>query len=805
MPAVTAASVMDCVIPLPGPFVARRRIGPLRRSVVMRKLPRILPIASCALATCLAAAQSPTAVEFIQNDCGHYFVTASPSEVANLDGGVFPGWSRTGHEFEVFPAGTPGCAGVCRFWSGQTYAPKSSHFYTPYGGECAEVKTNPDWQFEGEVFALKLPDAAGTCTSGTVPLYRLYNAGKGGAPNHRYTTSLAVRAEMLAQGWMTEGTGTGIAGCAPVSSQLHSRQGRVVDGAIEGARVCLDVNRNGRCEAIEPQAMSDVDGTYQLAIPANSTDPLVAEVIAGHSRDADNAGITVEASYRMASPSQTYGTDITPYSTLVYLTRLDDYLLAEDLVRATLGLPPNFDLRMRAPPQPGTLGHSVAKWIVKALQARGDALELSAPNARDLVVGAFPSALSDLPQLAIATRDGVPITSKEDYVDATYVLTNPAAAVPAVTLNGKIRGRGNSTWGQPKNPYKVQFANDASFAAIGDVLGMKKQRNWALLADYFDRSLIRNKLVLSLGASSVFADGLKWTPVGQHVEVTLNGDYVGVYLLTEDIRIDPARLDIRKMSSKPVDGQFTGGYIVEVDVRLDCYKGDDLDLQRVTAKGVAFCVDTPDEEAITPAQLAYVKDLLQRVEDDLYGARRLDRLDPASFADWYLIQELIRNNDAIFLSSDFMWKDADDAARPRDRRLNMGPLWDFDRAAGNVNTNGNWQTEGCWVSKGYLPNWYSALFDIPDFKALVLSRWHQKRAALETFVNGSIDIYARRLLDAQHRNFQRWPIFGVALTNYYEFSSHDEEVAFVRRFLNERMAWMDKAFATPEAFDAMCR
>ena len=230
---------------------------------------------------------------------------------------------------------------------------------------------------------------------------------------------------------------------------------------------------------------------------------------------------------------------------------------------------------------------------------------------------------------------------------------------------------------------------------------MKKQRNWALLADYFDRSLIRNKLALSLGSSSVFADGLKWTPSGQHVEVYLNDDYVGVYLLTEDIRIDPARLNLKKMSSNPAANDVDGGYIVEVDIRLDCYKGADLNLQLVTRQGVPFCIDTPDEEAITPSQLAYIKNLLVQVETDLYGPNRLERINPASFADWYLVQELFRNNDALFISSDYMWKDTGAAADPKDRLLNMGPLWDFDRSAGNVNYFDNWKTEGCWVSKPY--------------------------------------------------------------------------------------------------------
>ena len=68
--------------------------------------------------------------------------------------------------------------------------------------------------------------------------------------------------------------------------------------------------------------------------------------------------------------------------------------------------------------------------------------------------------------MRITTKNGAPIVSREDYVDATYALTNPAAAVPTVALNGKIRGRGHSTWGQPKNPYKVQFSNDAAYAAM---------------------------------------------------------------------------------------------------------------------------------------------------------------------------------------------------------------------------------------------------------------------------------------------------------------------------------------------------
>ncbi len=80
-------------------------------------------------------------------------MTASPQEIAALDAGMFPGWSRTGESFAVFRLDTAGAANVCRFWGGQNYSPKSSHFYTPLASECAIVKGDAGWQFEGEAFA----------------------------------------------------------------------------------------------------------------------------------------------------------------------------------------------------------------------------------------------------------------------------------------------------------------------------------------------------------------------------------------------------------------------------------------------------------------------------------------------------------------------------------------------------------------------------------------------------------------------------------------------------------------------------
>jgi hypothetical protein len=164
----------------------------------------------------LALAASSTAVEYFHGGYGHYFVTALPAEISALDTGLISGWARTGQSFYVLALNDPASANVCRFWSGQTFAPKSSHFYTPFDWECAIVKGNRDWGFEGDVFAMMLPAAAGACAGGTIPLYRLYKDGMTQAPNHRYTTSWTIRAEMLALGWIAEGSGIGVIGCVPV-------------------------------------------------------------------------------------------------------------------------------------------------------------------------------------------------------------------------------------------------------------------------------------------------------------------------------------------------------------------------------------------------------------------------------------------------------------------------------------------------------------------------------------------------------------------------------------------------------------
>ena len=162
------------------------------------------------------AGATAQAVEYYYADWNYYFVTAFASEIALLDGGAFNGnWKRTGQAFKVWTQGSASTPAACRFFS-TSFSPKSSHFYTPSASECATVKQNGDWQFEAVAFYMQLPYATGTCPAGTVALYRLYNNGMGGAPNHRYTTSTAILNQMLAAGWIYEGNGiTKVFACLP--------------------------------------------------------------------------------------------------------------------------------------------------------------------------------------------------------------------------------------------------------------------------------------------------------------------------------------------------------------------------------------------------------------------------------------------------------------------------------------------------------------------------------------------------------------------------------------------------------------
>jgi serine protease len=164
-----------------------------------------------AQATLPPAAKVPV-VEYFHAGFGHYFMTADPDEIAGLDGGAFGGaFARTGRQFNAWNGPAPGTLPVCRFFTAPgRFGAKSSHFYTADPVECAGVKTSADWQYERIAFHIAVPIVQ--CPVGLLPVFRMYNDGMGGAPNHAFTTSGAHYHDLTTtQGWLPEG----IKLCAP--------------------------------------------------------------------------------------------------------------------------------------------------------------------------------------------------------------------------------------------------------------------------------------------------------------------------------------------------------------------------------------------------------------------------------------------------------------------------------------------------------------------------------------------------------------------------------------------------------------
>jgi hypothetical protein len=159
-------------------------------------------------------------VEFYYPPFDHYFMTADSAEITLLDARAppFQDWVRTGQAFYALPPGAvlPNATSVCRFYN-DSFLGKSSHFYAALGLGCEQtIASFPDWKLETDAaFSAYIPSQSGGCQYGTVPLYRLYNNGMGGAPNHRFVTSADARQQMIGKGWVPEGYGIGVSMCVP--------------------------------------------------------------------------------------------------------------------------------------------------------------------------------------------------------------------------------------------------------------------------------------------------------------------------------------------------------------------------------------------------------------------------------------------------------------------------------------------------------------------------------------------------------------------------------------------------------------
>lgn len=368
-----------------------------------------------------------------------------------------------------------------------------------------------------------------------------------------------------------------------------------------------------------------------------------------------------------------------------------------------------------------------------------------------------------LPVIYLTTTE--PVLSKEEYVEGTFQLDGWRNYESIDQLDAKIRGRGNSTWYlHPKKPYQVKLESKRS------LFGMAEDKKWLFLAEYSDKTLLRNRLAFELGHRST----LKWTPSGHFAEVFVNDVHTGVYHITEKVEDGENRVDIGER-----------GFLLEID-QLDRIDPDDVFFRTET---YLINIKEPSLD-YGDAKFIEVSEHIKEFEEVLFGNdfSNPNRGYPAyididSFIDWFLINEIAKNVDAQWYSSIFLhWVPGE--------KIRMGPIWDFDLGFGNVDYADATYPEGWWVRWN---SWISRLLEDPAFVERVKDRYadfDSQRPGIKQNIAG----WAEELSLAQAENDLIWQTIGrYVWPNPVVYDTYEEEVAHLEDWLDTRMDWMKEA------------
>lgn len=413
----------------------------------------------------------------------------------------------------------------------------------------------------------------------------------------------------------------------------------------------------------------------------------------------------------------------------------------------------------------------------------------------------YPVGVADaLPVLNLQTDNAAPIISKKDYVKGNFSLVDVGGS--SVAGNLEVRGRGNSTWAWPKKPYRLKLTNSTS------LLGMPANKHWVLLANYVDKTLMRNDIALMFSRSL----GLEYTVRNQYVELNLNGNYQGVYQLVEHIRVDKNRVNIPELKVDDIAAdKISGGYLLEVDFRHSkqwcngntwddfCVNGENTLLKTdyciESAHGMQpFCVDTPDslvDDAWKP-QRDYITQYIRDTEAALFGPNFKDEdlgyaayIDVDSVINYFFVNELLRNVDGA-VSSFYMYK-------KRDGKLFFGPVWDFDLSMGNAGYDRANMPDGWHIHE---KPWFDRMFQDPAFTAKAKARWQQlKSEGKLQLILDYAEARATWLDKQQKKNFMTWSITDFESWVYHvPQGTYSAEFNQMIQWQRDRIQWMDTQF-----------
>lgn len=403
--------------------------------------------------------------------------------------------------------------------------------------------------------------------------------------------------------------------------------------------------------------------------------------------------------------------------------------------------------------------------------------------------------------------------SLEVFVNQQSVFANPIG----IELRGSTSRRLF-----PKLSYGIEFWDGNGDDVSLEILDFGKEEDWVMHGPYSDKTLLRNVLLYDLSN-----DIGRWAPKTQLAELNLNGNYRGVYVFLEKIKRDGDRLTIEPMDANVTSGvELTGGYLIKIDKTSGDSGNSDWDGDAIYTESLGFRSDYSPNENIHPfepygpkrgvetyflyeypradvinsAQKNYIQQYVKDFEDALiaedFSSTTRDYenyIDVGSFVDFFILNELSANPDAYRLST-YLHK-------YQNSKLAMGPVWDFNIAFGNDSRSAT--DEWIYEFNDRNPNdlwlvhfWWEKLLEDPSFRSAVKTRWTALRSSQlsQPSIETKIDNWITYLDSngAINRNFAQWGVFGIALPfNSFVGNSYEEEVNYVKDWIQQRTIWMD--------------
>ena len=413
---------------------------------------------------------------------------------------------------------------------------------------------------------------------------------------------------------------------------------------------------------------------------------------------------------------------------------------------------------------------------------------------------------SNLPIVVLQTN-GVTIDDEPKVVIDMGIIDNPSGLNNLTDTyngyNGKVGAdyRGNSTQGFDKKTYSIELRTAADQDTSISLLGLPKEEDWILHAMVIDKTLLRIPMSLSL-----------WNRMGhygsryRYVELVVDGDYRGIYILTEKIKRDKNRVDIAKLANDDLAGDsLTGGYILRIDW-LDNPQGFTSNHNSQAGIPMFYQWYYPKADKIQPAQASYIQTHMGQFEEALFsssfsntqGLRYDSYMDVTSFVDFLLINEFSKNSDGYKLSS-YFHKDKDS----KGGKFVMGPIWDFDQTYGlstvcSSDDYTGWtylQNQNDCEDLESMPMWWQKFMSDTLFSNHLACRWEQMRQGplhLDS-INLWIDNNRNNMQTAIDRNFVKWQFLGsqIWIEPFPLPQTYQEEIDYVKNWITNRLTWLD--------------